>query len=319
MANYPFDQHFHKTVDELPEWDDAWWRLVQYPIESNDPLIEALEVAGYSFDFVSKAISELLVLPIETLFELALNEEGEEPALLVLQKSRSREVYEHAAKYCASSLPNEREAGVLVMMRGPGTEFRDNAADIVKQLASRETDDSVMCALAYALCHLDVTDRAEFLRRAANSPSAETRFAAAYSLGPLSDDGLIETKIALSKDDDAEVRSWATFSLHLSLEENQRARQDIRNAFFERLNDPDEEVRIEAFTGLARCGDERVLDTLIAQLKEDSVLFAAIKAATELGHSSLYPHLMALKERWSGSEPEILDEAIQSCTPTELQ
>lgn len=208
------------------------------------------------------------------------------------------------------------ELGVLVLMRNPGRTYLDEAADTVTKLAKIESDDTVIDALAYALCHLDVENRSAFLRRAATSPNPNTRFAAAYSLGNLSDDIAIESKIALSRDSDDDTRDWAAFGLHLGLKDEQKGRQDIRDAFFERITDSHDNTRFEAIEGLALCKDSRVIEPLIVALECEEVWETAIKAAKEMAHQALYPSLVALKEWWSCShETQLLDEAIANCAP----
>lgn len=352
MANYPFDDQFKTAVSNLPEWGgDAWNLLINYEppideqvaapnIEADSPsgvvskaMSDSLAIAGYSANVVAAHLNALLNLPVDDLVELALADQLEDsPALLVLQRSTSREVLAKAIDLCESSIAKERALGVLVLMREPGRAYREEAAQTVARLAAIESEDTVIEALAYALCHLDVDSRLPFLQRAAGSTNPATRAAAAYSLGALSDESAIECKIALSKDPDDEVRNWATFGLYLALEGDQYKRQDIRDALYERVTDPHEETRYEAITGLARCKDSRVIEPLIAALACDDVWMSAIESAKEMADPALYPALIALKASWSGTDEEDeldqeiaswsctdeedeLDQAIASCSP----
>jgi len=201
-------------------------------------------------------------------------------------------------------------------MRTPGRTFLDEASAVVTKLAATETENSVMEALAYALCHLDVENRSAFLQLVAASPDPSTRSAAAYSLGRLGDEIAIAAKIALSKDSDDDVRNWAIFGLHLGLEDEQCHRQDVRDALYDRISDPYDETRYEAIAGLARCKDSRVLEPLIEALGSQNVRVLAIEASRDMGEPSLYPSLIALREWWhASSRPDLLDEAIAACTP----
>lgn len=341
MASYPFDDQFKTAVSNLPEWgEDAWDILVSYgpPIDESlaapkievdsastavsKRLSEALADAGYSLDVVAAHLTALFNMPVDDLVELALSDQMEDsPALLVLQRSTSREVFDKAIDLCKSSIVNERALGVIVLMRKPGLTYRNEAVQAVRMLAEIEGDETVIGDLAYAISHLDIDNMLPFLQRAAGSADPATRMAAAYSLAALSDEGAIECKISLSRDPDDNVRDWSTIGLYLALEGDQYKRQDIRDALYDRVNDCHEDTHYEALEGLARCKDSRVIEPLIVALACDNVWISAIDSAKEMGDPALYPSLMELKARWSGSnESDELEEAIASCAPkTDLQ
>ncbi len=92
--------------------------------------------------------------------------------------------------------------------------------------------------------------------------------------------------------------------------------QEIRDALFARVEEGDdddkEEIRGEAFVGLARRGDKRVIEPLLRELMSDSVGSLAIEAAKEIADSRLLPALLSLKEWWD-VDKELLDEAILAC------
>jgi len=318
MAKYPFDARFAQAIKNLPGHEgEVWDYLINVPFYAQGPIFDGLANAGYSPDIVSRIIIRLFKKPVAELFVLAQADDLESsPALLVLQKSHARAVFEHAVALTESATAKQRALGVLVLMRTPGITYLPEAIQAIKKCAARETDDTVVAALAYALRHLNVHDRATFLRRVKGSADPATRFAIAYSLADLNDKVAIETKIALSTDQDDDVRDWATFNLHLGLDGEMRKRQEIRDAFFARLSDSHEETRYEAIVGLAICKDERVLPILIAALNEKDVWDLAIEAAKELSHPSLLPALAKLRTWWGdGKRPDLLDQAIDCCKP----
>ncbi|MBS1989809.1 MAG: HEAT repeat domain-containing protein [Cyanobacteria bacterium SZAS LIN-3] len=315
MASYPFDDQFKTTVSNLPEWGNAWDILIYYWPQKQ--LSDDLLAAGYPIDVVEAHLKALLALPVDDLVQLALADQLEDsPALLVLQCSTSRDVLAKASALCESSVANERALGVVVLMRKVGQTYREEAVQAVTRLAAIERDDAVIGDLAYALCHLEVDNRLSFLQRAAGCSDPATRTAAAYSLSDLSDDEAIACKIALSRDPVDNVRNWATFGLYLGLEGDQYKRQDVRDALYERVNDPHEETHYEALEGLARCKDSRVIEPLIAALESEAVWLMAIDSAKEMADPALYPSLIALKECWTDSNDiDSLDRAIASCAP----
>ena len=102
----------------------------------------------------------------------------------------------------------------------------------------------------------------------------------AFAFGCIETDTGIRTLIRLSRDQDDEVRDWATFGLGSLCERNTKA---IRDALFSRIDDPHDDTRNEAIVGLARRKVGEVLPALIKELEEGKYLFSlSVEAATEL-------------------------------------
>jgi HEAT repeat protein len=83
------------------------------------------------------------------------------------------------------------------------------------------------------------------------------RRAVVHGLMGHDDDRAVRALIALSGDDDAAVRDWATFSLGVQIE---RDAPELRDALAARLSDGDADTRDEAIRGLALRGDERAVE-----------------------------------------------------------
>jgi HEAT repeat protein len=81
------------------------------------------------------------------------------------------------------------------------------------------------------------------------------------------------------KDDDEDVRDWATFGLGV---QGDMDSVEIRDALFERLSDPNEDVRGEAMAGLGKRRDRRVLPFLVGALGDSAVSRPVIEAACEM-------------------------------------
>ena len=67
----------------------------------------------------------------------------------------------------------------------------------------------------------------------------------------------------------------------------------------------------EAFVGLARRKDERVIDALKKELSSDSVGALAVEAAEMIASKDLIPHLVALRTWWD-VDTELLEQAISA-------
>jgi len=69
--------------------------------------------------------------------------------------------------------------------------------------------------------------------------------------------------VELSGDPAPRVRDWATFGLGSQID---RDDTQVRDALMARLEDPDEDTRVEALRGLAARGDERAIPPLLVEL-----------------------------------------------------
>ena len=124
----------------------------------------------------------------------------------------------------------------------------------------------------------------------------------------------IQTLIELSRDEDEEIRDWASFALGSLIDTDT---EEIREALWARVTDSFEDVRAEALTGLARRKDPRVRDLLLRELAAENVDIMIVDAAQELGDALLLPALLELKQRWPADrrdEEDWLDKAIESCS-----
>lgn len=72
------------------------------------------------------------------------------------------------------------------------------------------------------------------------------------------------------------MKNWAAFSINF----NQYDTEDIREEFVGMLLDTNDDIRIEVISGLAERKDERVLETIIKELKKDVIL---MKLLLQLG------------------------------------
>jgi hypothetical protein len=146
-------------------------------------------------------------------------------------------------------------------------------------------------------------------------PAPEVRFAVAAALPSVMSDGDGEDGVAalveLTSDRESDVRDWATFGLGSQLEADSPA---VREALVRRLEDPDDDVRLEALVGLARRADGRAREPLLAELRQHPVHPLAVEAAEYLGDPAALPLLVALRTV-SDDGPDRLERAIRCCDP----
>jgi HEAT repeat protein len=148
---------------------------------------------------------------------------------------------------------------------------------------------------------------------------AGVRLAVAFAVAtisprPLSDEvklGLIR----LSRDEDPEVRDWATFGLGtLSNEES----PDVTAALLARASDPYHEARAEALFGLAVRRDPRAVPHLIRALESAHVQGLELDAAAEAADPRLLPALWALQGTGLADEVRVR-RAIDRCSGRDSQ
>lgn len=127
----------------------------------------------------------------------------------------------------------------------------------------------------------------------------------------------VDALVALSADDDADVRDWACFALGQTKASSTR----VRDALAQRLTDRDDTARCEALRALAATGDARALHALTERLSPQGsgvIWELELEAAAALADPVLYPLLLQLEDEWRGDEDDlvsVLSFAIRRCHP----
>ena len=212
---------------------------------------------------------------IETLFEriLAGDYDDDEPweAVRELQTIATGEVFERAAEWCVSNEPLKRARGVDVLAQigrtadNPVTLFADESFPLLAAILQNDADPRPLGSAIAALGHLKNPAAIPLIIGFRSHPSADLRFDVACALGHFpGDEQSIDALIALMRDEDSDVRDWATFGLGvLGNADNER----IRSALYRNVRDSDSATRHEAMAGLAKRGDQRVVRPLMKDLK----------------------------------------------------
>jgi HEAT repeat protein len=144
--------------------------------------------------------------------------------------------------------------------------------------------------------------------------NAEVRLAVAFavatlSLQPLGPQARIAL-IRLSRDDNSEVRDWATHALGTLSDVDG---PDVRAALLARADDDCHQARAEALYGLAVRRDPRAVPHLIRALQSPQVWGIEVDAAAAAADPRLLPALWALK--LSGlADGMRLHKAIDRCS-----
>jgi HEAT repeat protein len=209
---------------------------------------------------------------IDELFALARAAEDEDAywaCVSELHRRADDHTFRIADVLCDSFATGERCLGADVLgqlgamegqtaAEGP---FASASGRVLLRLLEEDDEPAVLSSAAIGLGHLRDERAIDRLVALAPHGSADVRRAVVHGLMGYDDDRAVRALIVLSADKDASVRDWATFSLGMQID---RDTPDVREALAARLTDRDADTRDEAIRGLARRGDDRAVDAVLA-------------------------------------------------------
>jgi len=231
-----------------------------------------------------------------------------------LQDRGGSKVFAAAARLISSGDGRERSLGVDILAQGHIAEkpMRDRAIPLLLDLAARERNPIVIASLCHAFGHLHDPAMIDAVRMWATHPDENVRFGVVHGLSCYEDDRAIETLIQLSADSD--VRDWATFGLGTQIATDTPAIQDALRA---RLDDPDDDTRMEALAGLARRCAPGVIEALRVLLADTDVDALPLEAGLTLADPAFHGAFALLANAWEREEAPVnviatLEEAISA-------
>ena len=208
-------------------------------------------------------------------------------------------------------------ADVLGQLGSPRRIYQELCIATLERILEDETRENVLSSVIHALAH---QERSDAIMRTArgfcNHPSNEVRFAVAVALTSCDSAEAMELLLFLSRDEDAEVREWATFGLSCMEDAECTA---VHEVLLQCARDDDEDVRAEALLGLAKRGDTAAIPLLKAELEVGDLDRRLIEAAQLLGVAEFCSPLRNLSETWQADaevEPyllEMLHTAVRKC------
>lgn len=189
---------------------------------------------------------------------------------------------------------------------------RAETAAALVALAERETEGDVLWSLARAIERTYDERAVAVLVVLAGHPDAEVRRQVASSFAGvitgLPDGPDIRALITLTRDQDPEVRNWATFTLGCQAKVDSPA---IRAVLWERTTDENADAREEGIRGLARRHDPRAVP-LLAELLDnpEGAHIHSFGAAQIMGLPELLPALLEYEPDGLG-----VTAAVNACDP----
>lgn len=229
------------------------------------------------------------------------------------------DVFDRATRLVRSDDAQARALGADILGRlGIIDRLRqDRIGRILQAALAIERTPAVTASIVAALGHQGDPALLTLVYPLSFHPSPEVRLAAAFAVATLSPQPLGSQArtalIRLSRDDNSEVRDWATYGLGTVSADDD---QDVRDALAARADDDCREARAEALFGLAVRHDQRAVPLLIKALRSSHVSELEIDAAGLTEDPRLLPALWAL--RLAGlSDAGTVNRAIDRCSGAE--
>ncbi len=227
--------------------------------------------------------------------------------------------FDLAAEYCASDDPLDRRVGTDILSelgteRVGGTFIEESLKLLIPMLADPES--TVAASAAHSLAHRGDPAAIPHLVGISEHSDVEVRMGVAHAIMGHEEPEAIRTLIRLSTDSDASVRDLALFGLGTQIDTDT---PDIRDALAVGVGDDNGDARAEAQVGLARRGDDRVVEALLAELQRPQVGSLSLEAAAAIAAPQLAAPLQELQDRWAShgdlEEPfaTLIREAIATC------
>ena len=194
---------------------------------------------------------------------------------------------------------------------------RMRVSQTLRGALATERDSGPVASMVAALGHVGDPATLDLVYPLAAHTCAEVRLAVAFAVATLSLQPLgPQSRLALirlSRDDNSEVRDWATHALGTLSDVDG---PDVRAALLARADDDCHEARAEALFGLAVRRDPRAVPHLIRALQSPHVRGLEVDAAAAAADPRLLPALWALK--LSGLADSLrLRRAIDRCSASE--
>ncbi len=250
---------------------------------------------------------------VPQLFDLSLDaasdDDAQWEAVRLLQLIGSRDVLEHAARWCESddSVRRARGADVLAQLgktlAHPENNFPDECFAVVSRLVREETETAPLESGIFALGHIGNPAAVDVLVGLHEDSRSEVRYAVAVALGSFANiPAAAAALLELMRDANPRTRDWATCGVGVLGDLDS---DEIRQALVSRLTDEDTDTREEALLALAKRGDPRSLGPLLILLEEEEPSLPVTEAARFLlgieedrGYQSAAEYWAALQVRF---------------------
>lgn len=236
----------------------------------------------------------------EKLFFRLLNNKSDKTYwdnISVLRKRTSQDVFEKCAELIKSKNPKERIIGidVLAQLGLPPRQYYNESKILFFELLESENDPKVIMSVLYAIGHNQeklTTHQINQLCKLQSSKNELIKEGLVFALNGIDNTKAITALIKLSSDKNSNIRNWATFGLGTQINRNTNR---ISDALWNRVNDKNQEIKLEAIVGLVKRKDSRIKDIVKRELLAGEYGILLLEAIIEIGDLEI---LDILKQRY---------------------
>jgi len=237
--------------------------------------------------------------------------------IAVLRSRPTKDVFDKCVELLNSDKPKERIIGIDILAQLGTTPrvFLKETIELFFGLLDRESDSKALFSLLFAIGHNNENLKQVQIERLIalkDEQNSTVRQALVNSLLGVDNEKAVETLIFLSNDKVNSIRNWATFGIGSQTERNTKT---IREALWKRVNDKDQDTKLEAIAGLATRKENQVKEVIKQELISGEFGNLLYESIIELGETDFLPTLRQQQElanKDSGIKPEWKTD-LQNC------
>ncbi len=199
-----------------------------------------------------------------------------------LRSRPNKSVFEKCQDLVNSDIPKERMVGIdiLAQLGVFPRPFYKKTIKLYFDILEKEKDCNVLTSLFYAIGHNNESLNQKQIKKLIafqTNENSSVRQGLVSSLLGLDNNQAIDTLIDLSNDKVPSIRNWATFGIGSQIETDN---DKIRKALWNRIDDKNQDTKLEAIVGLAHRNEIKVREVIKHELTDGeygTLLFEAIE------------------------------------------
>jgi HEAT repeat protein len=199
-----------------------------------------------------------------------------------LRSRANREVFQKSFTLANSGIDREKIIGIdlLSQLGKKPSPFYKKTIGLYLKLLQTQTNPEVLYSVLMGIGHNNqnlTLQQSNIITAFKVHDNTDIRQGVVFAMLGVKNKIAIETLIFLTNDRKPIIRDWATFGIGSRLEKNTKT---IIEALWQRVNDKDQNTKLEAIVGLASRKDKRVVEVIKRELKMGefgTLLFDAIK------------------------------------------
>jgi hypothetical protein len=204
---------------------------------------------------------------------------------------------------------------ILAQLGSSPRPFYKQANKIFFEVLGKEKNPKALLSVLYAIGHNNEKlkpDEIALLVTFKDNPDEGVREGLVSALLTVDNKIAIDTLIHLTTDKISHIRDWATFGIGTQIE---RDNKFIREALWLRVDDKNQDTKLEAIVGLAKRKDKRIKEIIERELlngEYGTLLFEAIEELNDKDFLPLLKSNLKIAKKDTGINPEWLKD-LKNC------